>query len=260
MADQHTYIPKRATQHGIFLSGSETSPPSLKPGQKELYRQDLYSEEAKPFQEPYIIQDQFHESVYKKHTSNLTLPEDYVNYDDADKKISAPKPADSGTAHWKSQYRAATTEGPVEEVVFGRELGPRDVIPETGRMNAHGDLTSAYQENFGKYGSNPLSKFDVDLKNPLAAGSTKGTCHVPGYQGFLPTSTTTPEVSRYERGANTRSVDKTNIQQTFHTNIVGYAGHVPQSANNDFGGRKPTHETISGRDYGNQDWFLRSQP
>ncbi|CAK9023362.1 unnamed protein product [Durusdinium trenchii] len=88
------------------------------------------------------------------------------------------------------------------------------------------------------------------FKNDLTAGSTKGTNHIPGYQGSVPTYPGFSESHlRAAGGTQPRSVDKTNIIHIFHRELVGYAGHVPEAACNDLGGRQPTDLTTFGHDF-----------
>lgn len=243
------HIPKRATQHGIFLSGCEVSPPALKPGQVELHRQDLYSTEAKPVKEPYLFQDQFNDSHYVTSTGRATLPEDYENPTQAQKPPEVTIGGSGGTQHWRSEYKAALNEGKSEEAEFGRPWFPMENFGDPQTLLTRGEVKSTYHEEFGKHGSNPRDKIYQTLKKPMDAGTTKGTQHIPGYQGFVPSAAFNAEVARVEEGNFNRSVDKTNIEEIFHTNVVGYAGHAPSSALNDNGGRQPTSRTTAGHDF-----------
>jgi len=245
-----SHIPRRATQHGIFLSGCETTPPVLKPGQTELQRQDLYSKEAKPVQEPYLIQDQLADSIYNKQIANITLPEDYKNPQQplAPPSVTCGGEA-GGTAHWVSEYKASLNHAFSEEAEFGNAYIAHEVVGQAPALLGQCNVNSSYQEEFGKYRSNPRDRIGQIIKNPIDAGTTKGTKHIPGYQGFVPGNTFSEEVARVERGDFNRSVDKTNTEQTYHTNIIGYSGHAPLSARNERGGRKPTTRTVYGHDF-----------
>merc|ERR1719262_115557 len=98
-----SHMPKRATQHGVFLSGAEAPIAALKPGQEELHRQYFYTTEAKALQETYLAQDSFKDSIYSKSLSKLTLPEDYLEKTQA-VKIPLPGPGGYlGTEHWTSE-------------------------------------------------------------------------------------------------------------------------------------------------------------
>jgi hypothetical protein len=114
---------------------------------------------------------------------------------------------------------------------------------------------SSYTEDYGKYGSDPsdkIGKFDsknVVFKSALTHGTTKATNHIPGYQGFLATNTANPRVARVEMGGTMRSVDKTNLTNEFHVNLLGYSGHKPQNPNNDKGGYRPSALSTMGRDF-----------
>merc|ERR1712146_18241 len=114
----------------------------------------------------------------------------------------------------------------------------------------------------GKYGSDPRSKLPPEmltegphmdrgptLKTALTVGTTKGTAHIPGYQGFLATNTANPRVAEIAHGGNIRSTDKSNLTTTYHTNVVGYGGHKPLNARNDRGGVSMTTLTSKGRDF-----------
>eukprot|EP00438_Fugacium_kawagutii_P033617 Skav216190 [mRNA] locus=scaffold1222:12934:13236:- [translate_table: standard] len=97
------------------------------------------------------------------------------------------------------------------------------------------------------------------FKNDLTAGSTRGTTHIPGYQGVIPRCMNSFSQSqvRAAAGATPRTVDKANIINNFHRDLVGYAGHVPEAVSNDFGGRKPTDLTTFGHDFKPHNGALR---
>jgi hypothetical protein len=105
------------------------------------------------------------------------------------------------------------------------------------------------------YGHDPRHKLAPgetklpSFKSALTVGTTKGTAHIPGYQGFLATNTTNDRVAEIAHGGNMRTTDKTNLTHTFHTNLVGYAGHKPHNARNDRGGVALTNMTVKGRDF-----------
>jgi len=245
-----THIPRRATQHGIFLSGCEVTPPVLKPGQTELQRQELYCKEAKAVHEPYLFQDQMCDSTYNKQIAKVTLPEDYKD----PQKPLVPRSEtcvgeSGGTAHWVSEYKASLNQASSEEAEFGNAYELYKDCGQPPAMNGQYNVNSSYQEEFGKYRSNPRDRIGKIIKKPIDAGTTKGTMHIPGYQGFVPGNTFSEDVARVEEGNFYRSVDKTNIEQTYHTNVIGYSGHAPLSACNERGGRKPTTRTVYGHDY-----------
>lgn len=246
------HIPKRATQNGIFLSGSEVSPPCLKPGQQDLHRQDLYTQEAKPVARPYMFQDQFADSHYATHIAKITLPEDYSDPVAAMRPPTVTAHGAGGTDHWVSEYKASLNEykgTKSKEAELGKPWFPYEDFGNGGVLDGRGGMNSSYQEEFGKYRSNPRDKIGVSNKKTMDAGTTKGTKHIPGYQGFVPGNTFSEEVARVENGDFSRSVDKTNIEQTFHSNIIGYSGHVPSSALNHRGAREITARTVYGHDY-----------
>lgn len=259
------HIPKRAAQHGLFLPGFEVARPCLKPGQDQLLRQNYYSTEAKDLEETYIGLDNLtKKSEYGKNIATRTLPEDY---EEPEKPMRPPvvenKAGHTGTAHWRSSYSSEFSMESIEGAVPHRQVGPPfESCNPPSVVSAPNEL-SMYSMNFGQYGSNPrarLSSTDTSLPNPkteLTVGTTKGTSHIPGYQGFLPTNTNNPRVAAIEAGEHMRTVDKTNITEVFHLNPPGYAGHVPGNAQNDRGPRQINRFSTTGRDYSSVGGFVR---
>jgi hypothetical protein len=246
-------MPKRSTQHGVFLSGAEAPIAALKPGQEDLHRQHFYTTEAKPLQETYLAQDSFRDSVYRKSMSKLTLPDDYLEVAQAIKVPPAGPGGYSGTDHWTSEYKHVFAEGTGAKKRTKRQYGaPYQMSDPPGCVSQPTHL-SFYQKEFGTYGSNPRHKIGPgDTKVPihksdLTVGTTKGTSHIPGYQGFLPSNTNNPKVAAIESGVSFRSVDKTNSPAILHLNLPGYAGHLPSSACNDRGPRQMTTMTVMGK-------------
>lgn len=254
-------IPKRATQHGLFLSGSEAPIVTLKPGQKELHRNGFYTTETKALEETYIAQDQFKKSVYAKHTSELTQPVDYMDPQKPIRPVVSGGKTDAdkqhGAAHWRTEYKNTFSEAGKEGHMppYKRQIGPPFEIQNPPACVSQPNELSFYQHEFGVYGSDPrhrISKQDTVLvtrKTDLTRGTTKGTTHIPGYQGFIPTNTNNPKVAEIEKGDKIRGNDKNNLVEIYHLNIPGYAGHVPVCAQNDKGPRQISTMTIHGKDY-----------
>jgi len=246
------HVPNRATQHGLFRTNAETPTTSLKPGQQELRGNTVYAQEAKPHRETYITQDQTKETIYTSSLAKSMLSEDYVEPVKPFKPTSTlVEGLNSGTAHWCSEYKATSrVEGPpTRSMPMRRKEGEQ--MGTVGRAAEQ----SSYMQEFGKLGSDPrdhivpgLGKLPV-LRHALNNGTTKGTQHLPGYQGYIPYQVNTTEAARGADGAGERKVDKTNAAQTFHVNLVGYSGHVPESARNDRGGRRLTDLTTAGKDF-----------
>lgn len=249
------HIPKRATQHSVYTPGFEVARPSLKPGQDTLLRQNYYTTESKPLEETYLTQDNFKPSEYHKNIASKTLPEDY---EDPQKPMYPPVVKNTaghlGTGHWKSEYGSSHHPDAIIGSIPHRQIGPpfEPVCPPSV-VSAPNEL-SMYSKDYGQYGSDPrgrLSKIDTKLPNPkteLTVGTTKGTCHIPGYQGFLPTNTNNKLVAAIEAGEHTRGVDKSNLCEIYHLNLPGYAGHAPGNAGNDRGPRQINTFSISGKE------------
>lgn len=250
-----THIPKRSTQHGAFLAGYEVIPPTLKPGQARLERQ-VYSEEVKKHNETYMECDLPKGSNYGRTISQQTRPEDYHN---PTKPTRQGEPAVAGghhfVGHWKSNHNAGHNLGAIEGAVQHRQHGPSYQALNPPTCVSRGADPPGYHQDYGARGEDPRDKMVAGhprmpvFKSSLTFGTPKGTAHMPGYQGFLPYNTSNPLVARYEDGADLRSVDKTNLTEQFHVNMVNYAGHAPSNANNDKGGRKGDTITEMGRSF-----------
>lgn len=162
-----------------------------------------------------------------------------------------------GTAHWRSEYNFSLHDAVEKGEPFFRQRDPpydRSLYP--GNVVGRMDHESSHRLDYGTYGSNPRDRIRPgDSKLPvlgsmLIDGTIKGTGHVPGYQGHVP-SQVTPRSARAGKGMATRSNDKTNITDIFHTNLVGYHGHRPEHFSNDAGGRRATSLTTHGSDFVN---------
>eukprot|EP00927_Polykrikos_kofoidii_P068555 TRINITY_DN63903_c0_g1_i1.p1 TRINITY_DN63903_c0_g1~~TRINITY_DN63903_c0_g1_i1.p1 ORF type:complete len:285 (-),score=21.70 TRINITY_DN63903_c0_g1_i1:138-992(-) len=249
-----THVPKRASQHGVFLPGYEFAPTSLKPGQFRTERQ-VYTEEAKAHEQTYLEVDLPQGSSYHRSHSTCTRPEDY-SYQ---KAIKPGEPREEGghrgVAHWGSNYKQTHSKSAIAGAGYHRQYGPACQALNPPTCVSGAESFSSYREDYGEYGSDPRNRMapgDTSIpviRNVLTYGTPKGTMHMPGYQGFLPTNTANPSVARVEKGIDLRSTDKSNLTQTFHTNLVNYGGHIPINATNDKGGVKAHTLTEFGRSF-----------
>jgi hypothetical protein len=250
------HVPRRATQHGCFLSNAEVPPTTLKPGQTHLRERQLYTEEAEPQQESYMKGGMASESVYKKDVSSLTQP---VHYMEPTKPIKQVQPNIEGghhdVSHWRSEYKSVHSHTAVHGATYHRQYGPSYQGTNPVSCVSRPDDATSYHEEYGKHGSDPRDKIDPYsdkmpvFKSALTRGTTKATAHIPGYQGFLATNTTNPYVARVEKGGNVRSLDKHVLTEQYNTNLVGYQGHRPNHAKNDNGGMRASTVTTSGKDF-----------
>eukprot|EP00419_Tripos_fusus_P005014 CAMPEP_0172690824 /NCGR_PEP_ID=MMETSP1074-20121228/24134_1 /TAXON_ID=2916 /ORGANISM="Ceratium fusus, Strain PA161109" /LENGTH=259 /DNA_ID=CAMNT_0013510819 /DNA_START=23 /DNA_END=802 /DNA_ORIENTATION=- len=253
-----SHIPRRATHHGYHITGAETVPVSLKPGQLDLHRTGLYTLEGRGATETYLAQELSEQSEYGRKIATATCPQDYKVPSTAHRRPTSElsggkKPG--GTAHWNSEYNSSLHNTAAKGDPFFRQREPpydRSLYPSNvvGRM----DNESSHCLDYGSYGSNPRDRIRPgDSRLPvfgsmLIDGTIKGTGHIPGYQGHIP-SHVTPRSARAGRGMATRSNDKTNITDIYHANLVGYNGHRPEHFSNDAGGRRPTSLTTHGSDF-----------
>jgi len=231
----------------MYVPSCELAPAQLKPGQSSLQRQ-LYTHEAKDHNETYMEIELEKGSVYKRTIESLLNPSDYY----APRKPIIPgepsmdEVGHRGCAHWKSEYRSNVNDAARFDTVLHRQNGPSYQIANPPTCVGGGDILSTYSEGYGKYGSDPRHRIPKDaikmpvLKTALTVGTTKGTNHMPGYQGFLAQNTANARVAEVTHGGTLRSTDKTNLTQCYHSNVVGYSGHRPQNACNDRGGVQPT--------------------
>jgi len=238
-----SFLPKRATQHMIFLTGDERPCVALKIGQQQVDRH-LYIDEAKALGETYVETALQNGSMYTRSLANARLPEDYGNPPRRLRQPEMPKDFGRSGSNWKSEYRSGLCLGAIAGHEHFRQHGaPYEAswFPQSSMGQAG---ASTYCEDFGLLGSNPRSLIKPYeaampvIRNSLNFGTTKGTGHIPGYQGFL--SATPNAGTAGERPAH----DRTH----YHRNLVGYAGHVPESAQNE-GRRKQSDLTTMDRDY-----------
>lgn len=250
------HVPRRATQHGIFLSTSETPPTTLKPGQTELCRRGLYTTEAEEVPSTtYLDPDRPSKSEYNH--GRKTRPEHYKNLDRWGPKNEDSSWSKTGASHWQSEYRTMarqTGEAPLEQRLAAKGALRTWPTRSMSVVSLREDNTT-YRDNYGRYGSNPRDRLRMSdsklpvFKTPLTAGTHKGSAHIPNYQGFIPANPSGPCSRRVAMGESLRSVDKTNLVDVFHRDLVGYAGHVATSFRNDFGGRQPSSLTVQGSDF-----------
>lgn len=263
MSAVHSHVPKRAVQHGIYTPSEEISPPSLKPGQKELRTLGLYTSEVSyRGSAGSTLQDRGFTTEYTEQVSKATCTEDYKNPRRpirTDRRANAESIDYTGASHWSSEYRQSSTEGAsrmaTPRMTAVEILASRQIPPPPNCISRAPEL-SCYLADFGRHGSDPrdkVSTMDTKLpvfKSDLTAGTPIGTSHIAGYQGFIPSHPGCNEMlQKAASGECMRSTDKTNISQIFHKDLVGYAGHIPQAVLNDFGGRKPSKLTIFGKDF-----------
>lgn len=233
----------------------------MKPGQTDLRGDGIYAAvvaSAVGRDETFLATERSDKSEYSRNHGHNTRSSHYAEYKKAPNRWATRTvyEGDAGTSNWRSEYNSKLNRGVVEAANEDQLAGgnPRMLFMGGQKPNVLGraeDMTS-YRTDFGRYGSNPRDLVAAGattlpiFKSVLNAGTVKVSDHVPGYQGHVPTGSLS---ARAEQSFKPRSVDKTNVVEVFHRNVVGYAGHVPMSARNDRGGFHPTTETVSGRDY-----------
>lgn len=259
----HMHIPKRATQHGTFLPQWETQLIDLKVGQNSVTR-NVYALEAKPLSETYLHQDRPMKSVYNN--MQQAKPD---HYKDPVRPVKPSEPSEycghRGTSHWGSESKHAHSLAAIEGAQYNRQDGPSYQAANPPTCVSRGEQLSCFQEFHGKHGfAGPLSTMErphhgfstgsqAVFKMPvstheLTKGTHKGTLHIPGYQGFIPTNTSNPFCARVASGADLRE-KKSMLTSQFHVNLLGYCGHTPVHPNNDNGGRKVDDISTMGRNY-----------
>uniref|UniRef100_A0A0G4HJ54 Uncharacterized protein n=1 Tax=Chromera velia CCMP2878 TaxID=1169474 RepID=A0A0G4HJ54_9ALVE len=68
------------------------------------------------------------------------------------------------------------------------------------------------------------------------SGTTKGTCHLPGYRGYIPISLKNYPLQRQAKGEVVRNNEKSMLTANHYHDKLGYGGHKPKHALNDRGG------------------------
>ncbi|CAK9049283.1 unnamed protein product [Durusdinium trenchii] len=256
-AAQMTHVPKRATQHALFLASWEVAPPCLKPGQATAGSRAVYSEEAPDPKTTYVAERLPPKSMYGETVSELTVIEDYKNPTQPirQKEPSASSVGHRGAAHWSSTYKTSHDDNAIVGSAYHRQTGPSYQAANPPTCIGGAGSMSAMSEDFGVYGSDPRDKVDPLLdripirKTALTKGTPKGTLHIPGYNGFLPTNTRNPYCARVESGATARTNDKSHITDQYHINTLHYAGHVPLSVTNDVGPMNPGNRSTMSRSF-----------
>ncbi|CAJ1330339.1 unnamed protein product [Effrenium voratum] len=252
-----SHVPKRATQHALFLASWEVPPPALKPSEASSGSRAVYSEEAPDLKTTYLQERLFPDSVYRETISKLTVPDHYKAPTQPIKQAEPPASSvgHRGAAHWSSTYKTAHDDNAVTGAVYHRQNGPSYQAANPPTCIGGAGAISSMSEDFGVYGSDPRSKVDPMLdripimKTALTRGTPKGTLHIPGYHGFLPLNTRNPYVARVESGATVRTNDKSHITDQFHVNTLHYAGHKPLSVTNDFGRVDPGNRSMMSRSF-----------
>jgi len=166
------------------------------------------------------------------------------------------------TSSYAANYGIAGSD-PVEKLtlpsynydgrIAPKENGHTRVIDERAMlektlMDKVGDVAKE-----GRVGDQPdlpksaINKF-VTLKHELTRGTTRGTFHIPGYQGYLPMNTANSHCAIIESGVGERE-RWFNLAEQYHMNIPGYTGHLPFSSINDRGSRQIASMTTYNRDY-----------
>lgn len=248
------HVPRRSVGHGVFTSSSEIVPTCLKPGQAHIYERQLYAEEAGPLQQSYLSQGMPSSSTYSKQHGDTVEP---AHYQDPDKPIKQDVLSVEGghhdCSHWRSEYRSSHNDAAVHGATAHRQYGPSYQANNPISCVSRPDEPTSYQGDYGKLGSDPRENClpehgprQLTLKTSLTRGTCKATLHIPGYQGFLPTNISNPDVARVENGGAARPLDKHVLTAQYNTNLIGYMGHKPCHAKNDPGGVRPTLQTTAG--------------
>jgi hypothetical protein len=163
-----------------------------------------------------------------------------------DPRVSAQKrEADlrDGASMWISEFRAAscaTQNDPMTDQI--RRSARRGDRPAMRQSTGATELLSAFGHDFGKH--DPHNLGPEKAAHPLAAGTTKATGHIPGYQGFLPAAE-----RNHKPSTESRLVNKVDITDVVKVRPVGYAGHYPTSARLAMSDFDCSGLTTMGKDY-----------
>jgi len=251
---QATHIPRRAANHGTYVSMADAARPALKPGQTHLSERQLYSSEAGAPQSTYLQAHRPTGSQYAHMGQHVAAQK----YSESAAKSQRPvrntedAPGHRSCSHWRSEYQTNMHEDSIAGAVQHRQFGPpyQSANPATCLSATFPATTN--QEGFGHYGSDPTHRMNHEdsrlpvLRADTHKGTTKGTNHIAGYSGFLPSNTVNPLVARVEQGGQTRSIEKHLMTENYNSRLVGYGGYKPTTAKNDKGGVKVGGLTSNG--------------
>eukprot|EP00744_Colponema_vietnamica_P004992 GILI01007374.1.p1 GENE.GILI01007374.1~~GILI01007374.1.p1 ORF type:complete len:284 (-),score=65.78 GILI01007374.1:128-979(-) len=277
-------IPKTSGYSG-FISAAETVRPTLKPNQSALEQPDFYatasSFAASAPDRPKVsyvgMYKRSDKTVYSKDYSEVANSASYhkpvTNRTlsgtsgaaglrttsaggqlESSASVSAQgtlrEEVSRGASHWQTETRASFTPEIAQKAAAQRATKPQ-WLQEHWKVRDTGDaaLASTYSRDFRQAGHCALSG-GPDSIDVLLSGTAKGSSHVPGYQGFIPIAKNNPVATSHGRGSGTRDTwRKDNIVENYQRNVPGYTGHVPCSAVNEFGPKKPTTLTTTGSSY-----------
>lgn len=155
-------------------------------------------------------------------------------------------------AHWGSVYK--------NEVEQNSKLAPikseRPIwsLPREAYSSKRSYFKSEYQNSLGTFGHNPRDELPSDSQkqshkvHDLTMGTTQTTCHIPGYNGFIPKSDFNAKAAEQAKLADKSraTIVKQNIVENYQVKLPGYSGHKPMSTVNDRGACRPNCLNMEG--------------
>lgn len=137
------------------------------------------------------------------------------------------------------------------------EHRPATVGAEPVHLRTERQSTS-YRSDFGEFGSNPaVDRMPAEISDfakmsttaELMLGTTKGTCHPPGYTGFIPATKRNPTAMQQATFKVPRDNIGRELSELFQypIQVPGYSGYRPISSINDVGRDYNPQLTTAGR-------------
>lgn len=84
----------------------------------------------------------------------------------------------------------------------------------------------------------------------MTVGTTKVTKHIPGYNGFIPSTDLNEKAVGQSKGNDCRAtIIKQNIVENYNVRIPGYAGNKPMSVINDRGNLRGSCFSTAGESF-----------
>lgn len=115
-------------------------------------------------------------------------------------------------------------------------------------------------KSIGIHGDKPVEKFTNDTQKfngqslqysdnyNIGLGSTKTTCHIPGYSGFIPKNS---QPYNYSKLADPfTNVGNTNHMLNYKIRVPRYGGYISTNSNNIKGNPRPFCLTTKGETFG----------
>jgi len=223
-----------------------------------IRRPDEDAMRNRPFISSTTFRDTFKDAATKKgeHPQNVT----HLG------QLRPPDATPGRGAEVENVFMCSEHTQKMEQIHGAEKLPQPDVPTPPERANPdiaevklrHPALLTSYRNDFGVFGADPNTKMAADptemsMRASTAEynmGTTRFSCHPPGYSGFIPETARNAKASMHGHCANPReSTKKFELSTLFQYphDIPGYAGYRPRTTINDVGPNRAPWLTTTGR-------------